>query len=593
MGILHLHTYKYLKRIAVAGVLLTLWGCEANRVNMRPALDHWTPVPAEEGVVVARIIDITDKTLPFNQLTLVPENVNASKEEKFERLLAVTPRPDTSSVFASSVPPGKYAINSVRTYFSSNQWWYDKAEWPEANLGTFEVKPGQITDLGTLVVYPKVNGERYNTIIFRLNDYPAVDALTTYLPFYKHNPEFTNTWDEDGLESDRLDTYIGAAQNPISFADTYTNAQGTTYFPSPLGIMMVRDNQGQWSLDAVETHYTLTAIAENSVGDLFVGSEEGQVFWRKQNSPWQEVFLAPGLNIEKLYFDNENEITAVASGIDSIEVYRGSVTDANFSWKKINAFNTSTGWENNPNDPDYPATSIPRAILKARFYEYDGESFLTLTSIKNAGDLIPNNTKNEYFQYDPSSWKVPKLDKQPQLSSVVQAGNQKLGIKQPGFWSFSQKPDYLRYDEATQSWSEMAKGVYCPAWGEEFDEKTHGDICRKETAPATSAKKTIKSFDLISVPWFIDSKTGVALVNFRKNNAWTGESSNTFKMVETNNGGASWSLTSRELPKPYCFDIVNDVQDTLLLSCNGATGDFYKSDDLGKSWKHVREHQNL
>ena len=65
------------------------------------------------------------------------------------------------------------------------------------------------------------------------------------------------------------------------------------------------------------------------------------------------------------------------------------------------------------------------------------------------------------------------------------------------------------------------------------------------------------------------------------------------KIVKTNDAGKTWRITDLELPSEFCTRLISKVKDSLLLSCNGTSSDFYESSDFGKSWQHVREHESF
>ena len=82
-------------------------------------------------------------------------------------------------------------------------------------------------------------------------------------------------------------------------------------------------------------------------------------------------------------------------------------------------------------------------------------------------------------------------------------------------------------------------------------------------------------------------------VSFSDYNFWSGKRSNEIKIVKTNDAGKTWRITDLELPSEFCTRLISKVKDSLLLSCNGTSSDFYESSDFGKSWQHVREHESF
>ncbi len=586
---------KFLARFKVPTAALCcafLLGCETSQVNMNDAITDSTPIAENEGLVVARIVDARQRSLPFNHLTLTPENVNAASDIKYERAVSSPPRTNASTVFASAIPAGKYAVSSVRSYYANSQYWYDFGARAETTMGTFEVRPGHITDLGTLVVYPKVNDDTYNTIVFRLPENNLGEILSIHYPFYTFNPHHLLTWDEDGRADDRLNTYISAAQNPVVFNDNLTTDSGHTYFLSQFGVLVERNPDGEWNLDAVDTHFGLKTIAENSRGDTAVGSEEGLIYWRQSGGEWKEASLDEHLIVNHLYFTDDDRIYAIASSATDLEIYRADASQEILDWELFNSHNSVSGWLTNPIPAEQIKSFKKRSIISSNFYELNGEFILTHRTTRNAGDLASYNVKTEYFRYDPETWDVEPLEKKPEMVEVLAAGSATLGINDPGFWSFQQKSNYFRYQSSDDAWVKIPTSITCPSWGEEFSPSLEG-ICRKSTKPESSSKKSTKGFDFLSVPWFEEDGHGVAIVKFSIGNFWAAQADVEVRILETEDGGLSWNITDRELPKPYCSSIVGTVSDVLLLSCNGATGDFYESTDRGETWNHVREHQNL
>ena len=63
--------------------------------------------------------------------------------------------------------------------------------------------------------------------------------------------------------------------------------------------------------------------------------------------------------------------------------------------------------------------------------------------------------------------------------------------------------------------------------------------------------------------------------------------------MHTYDGGTTWAKTEFSLPKDYCTTIISEFDEALLLSCNGASGDFYQSNDLGETWQQVRHQENF
>ena len=124
------------------------------------------------------------------------------------------------------------------------------------------------------------------------------------------------------------------------------------------------------------------------------------------------------------------------------------------------------------------------------------------------------------------------------------------------------------------------------------EELTTAETCgpSQSTGKPLAPKKT--RFTFRSVPWFYSESEALAIVTFTDRDFWSGETNYDVKILQTADGGQTWTDTGRSRPNEFCASVVTEVADRLLLSC-GNTGDFYESTDLGESWEHVRQHENF
>ena len=133
----------YPARLTLLGAIALLAAC-ASQVDLIEPLEATTVPAPNEGVVVARVINTTRYPAPLNQLTIAPQNVNASDEEKYQRLLSTESRLNGTSVFASPVAADNYTLTSLRAFHSNGEYYYQHFVPGGTDLGTFEVRPGQV-----------------------------------------------------------------------------------------------------------------------------------------------------------------------------------------------------------------------------------------------------------------------------------------------------------------------------------------------------------------------------------------------------------------------------------------------------------------
>ncbi|TQV71169.1 hypothetical protein FKG94_19980 [Exilibacterium tricleocarpae] len=567
--------------------LLLLGGC-AGQVNMLPTLSEQTRPQADQGVVVARVINASAYPLPFNQLTITPENLNESRQIKPERLVAPYPLVDSSSVFSAPVAAGSYSLSSIRAFYSNGDYWYSRFVSADARFGTFEVRPGQVTDLGTIIYYPKSQEDKYMDMLLRLPASEPGEVLAKYFPFYPVEPADILSWDSDDYDEERESLYVSAAQNPVTYDASYLAPDDSLYFLAKLGVIVKRTADGEWELDAVDTNLDLNAIAQNNNGDIVVGGGEGRLFWKPAGADWRDISLDHSYAIEELLF-NGNTIGVLARQRTKLSLMRADIATGPIQWQAVDHYTSLQGWHSMPAPEEgksrKKSPQRPRKIADATLSAIGDETYLTVRTLPARQDPVFTNSKPEVFGYRGDAWQVYVPENKPDVAAVVQAGAIKLGIKLASFWSWSGRPSYLKYVESSGQWEEIATYVL----------RCGGEISADGNCAV--GDKTIRgkrrSFSLRTVPWFKNDRQAIAAVAFSNVNPWSGERSVDTKLLATEDGGKSWSDTGHSLPKPYCYSFVPEVTDRLMVSCNGSSGDFYESLDNGASWEHVRQHENF
>lgn len=157
---------------------LLLTGC-ATDTNLLATLDTKTVLMPDQGIVVVRIVNATDYPLPMNQVTIAPDNLNESDKVKFDRLSALDVDLDGSTVFASPTKAGTYALSSIRAYHFRGDYYYSHFAATDAKFGTFQIKAGQVTDLGTIIYYHKPQEDKYLQMLVRAPETSTGEVLST------------------------------------------------------------------------------------------------------------------------------------------------------------------------------------------------------------------------------------------------------------------------------------------------------------------------------------------------------------------------------------------------------------------------------
>lgn len=577
--------YKKFISLSLLPALLFLAGCVPSSVNMKPPVTSETPLN-NDGVVVARVINAGGWMLPFNQLTITPKNINESKDNKYPRLTSLNDPDGTTSLFASAIPPGEYSVESVRSFFVIGDYFYSQWAPGGVDLGVFKVAPGKITDLGTFIYYRKVEGDKYSDRLIRVPQTNNQDMINQYRSFLKYSSADVLTWNEDGSDADRFSSYVSLSQNPTLFTERYISKNGSLFMLGKLGAVLERTVSGEWRQDALDTNADLNAIAQDAKGQLLVGGDQGALFFRGQDSKWQNLSLDVGTKIDSIQFIPTGEalIYTIQNGVGVI--LRGNPAKGKSAWKKHYSYVANKGWRDaneqalNTGEPEVKVVNNKQRIVSLRFETFLGRDYIRVATQQSGYD-------NEFNTLDQVDRKLFRIASDTQLTyeaemagkmdRITQAGNVSLGVKVAGFWSWTGKDGYFRYDSATNSWAEI---------------KTSVNNCTGVIAKNAKCKVNGKvlsrtsGFNFISTPVFVTAEKGYASVRpsllVNQNEPY---------MVVTDDGGKNWKKLSTEFPGKFCTDMVPEMTDRIMLYCAGVSGDFYESIDEGKTWKHVRQHQ--
>ncbi len=577
---------RLFRRLTFLSLVIAVWGCATSGVNMLPTLSEDVPLEPGQGIVVARVINASAYPLPFNQLTIAPENYNESSDIKLDRLLASLPALGGSTVFAAAVTEGNYALDSIRAYHTVYDGWYSRWVTSNAQFGTFPVRAGEVTDLGTIIYYRKVSGDRYNDTLERLPEFDGGEVLSKYFPFQRYQPDSILTWVDDGREDERYTAYSSMVQNPIEYTARYLAPDGMFYVLGRLGSILSRDVEGGWELDAVDTNLDLNTIAKNNRGDLIVGGEEGRLFLKRAGGEWQDISLESNFRVVELRFHDDNSVDMFAHTSDELYAYRADLQDSELRWYELNRFSSNGGWSKNP-EPDTATTSSgapasPERVVNVEFLDHGLDQYFMVYTTSSRGASPFFKTSDHLYRYDASGWDFTPVEDKLKIQTVLDAGAVQLGIKSPGFWSWTGKPEYYIFDEVLNDWQRIASYIT------ECADGSTGSDCLG-VAGSAAGKRT---FSFRAIPWFQSARDAIAVVTFSSTSFWSGETSYETKIVESSDGGRSWVLTERELPESYCSQIVPEIQDRLLVSCEGVSSDFYESTDRGESWEQTRFHEN-
>lgn len=591
-------------KITSAYILLSflalLSGC-AGDVNMLPTLTQKTKVSSNQGIVVVRIINASAYPLPFNQVTITPKNLNESKKIKASRLQAISAPTTNSTIFSAPATTGSYAFDSIRAFHTRGDYWYSRWAGADAKFGTFNVEPGKITDLGTIIYYPKPQEDKYLNTILRTPAREPAEVLSTYFPFYAFTPEQVINWTDDEYQEDRDALFNSVAQNPVTYNYNYLAPDNSLYLIGKLGVILKRTAEKEWRLDAVDTNLDLSAIVQSENGDLAVGGDEGIIYYKQQGGEWQNISLEKPLHVEELFFNEKGEIEVISRNETEVHVLEKQLTELHTSWQTKAIYSSVAGWKGASGEnlivsanKDQTAKSSKKKPKAKRIVSVvtNRESKTKTITIKQQSlrdNFAFATGEQTTFSFSPDSWQVSEFKSESNISRVFDAGTLKLGVEYAGFWSLTGRPTYYKKDLVSGDWQKISTTIQnCKA-----GYKILGKYCVALSNEKTRTKINHDRFTLTSIPWFSSNNEATAIASFSDYNFWSGKRSNETKIIKTKDGGKTWTVTQLALPNEYCTSLISKVKDSMLLSCNGVSSDFYESIDNGETWQHVKEQENF
>lgn len=581
----------------LALITMFLSGC-AGDVNMLPTLSKKSKISNEQGIVVVRVVNASSYPLPFNQVTITPKNVNESKKIKPSRLQAISSSTTNSTIFSAPVKGGSYALDSIRAFHIRGDYWYSRWAGADAKFGTFSVEPGKITDLGTIIYYPKPQEDKYLNTVLRTPETSPADVLTTYFPFYSFNENQVIQWTNDEFQDERDALFSSVAQNPVTFKMDYLAPDNSVYFIGKLGVILKRTQHKEWELDAIDTNLDLSAIVQSTSKELAVGGDEGVIFYKESEGEWQDISVAKTQKVEELYFNNKGALEAITREEDKLYIYEKQLSALDLPWSIKATFTSNQGWKDSEGKklltdvetkPKKKKASKAKRIVSVTTQRDDDKNIITLALQSMSSNFVFGGGDRVSYKFSPQTWQVSLYENDEKISRTFKAGATTLGIEYAGFWSLSGRPTYFKKDIATQEWKKIATAVKTCKEGY----TASGKVCIADDGKRATIKQTSDSFSFTSIPWFSSNTKATAIASFSDYNFWSGKRSNETKIIQTNDGGATWQVTDLSLPNKFCTQIVSKVKDSLLLSCNGVSSDFYESNDHGETWQHVREQENF
>ena len=233
-----------------AGLLLTVviggvTGCASPAVDAIDPVEK--PVADGSGIVIVSVSSNFQKAPFYNEGWIKPltedGKLDANKPGYVLRRSHGRFSRDTV-MMVGAVPAGKYVFSGlVEQRFNEGATAVSLTESIK-RLGTFEVFPGKVSDLGRLVVTPDGDNAMAGRSARQTSNVPLIRrAIPQYMQFI--NAGVVEGWTTPHQVDDQVED--NAIQHPAGFGYPVALADGRVAVPSRVGTVLVRDQAGHWT----------------------------------------------------------------------------------------------------------------------------------------------------------------------------------------------------------------------------------------------------------------------------------------------------------------------------------------------------------
>ncbi|MFA3791937.1 hypothetical protein AB6T38_12535 [Aliiglaciecola sp. SL4] len=293
-----------------------------------------------------------------------------------------------SQLFAGSMPEGQYLIASLYSFYSDGNMssWLSMPVY--ASAGTFNVKAGEFTNLGSLVFQPLLNIKETSfwsnrssskAYVTRLSDTENLENfIIEHFPNLASSVNFAQPlgWEEDKFAQFRDKLSRLSRNNAYGSQALILQEHRQRAVASKFGQLHVVNNDNSWSQINLPTNGQLTSVIELN-GKILVGSERGQVFVSDSlQGSWTAT--QPVSATESIIWFGKAKDTLFAVTASAKKHFFYSINKEDLSWHHIGDFERK-----NPNDfwvqngglfPILTAEGQLRVLNDNKLYDFDANT---------------------------------------------------------------------------------------------------------------------------------------------------------------------------------------------------------------------------
>ncbi|MDO6694135.1 hypothetical protein Q4574_12655 [Aliiglaciecola sp. 3_MG-2023] len=496
------------KLILIFVISAFLNGCATYEINSTH-LDNSQPLAQNHGVVALQVINNTARLAPLHPgwtevIAIRMDNHEQIKQAAIEEAKAkaaaknkafnadevewdpeaYTFSPNSqgvvdSQLFAGSMPEGEYLIASLYSFYSDGNMssWLTMPVY--ASAGTFKVKAGEFTNLGSLVFQPLLNIKETSfwsnrssskAYVTRISEAENLqDFIIEHFPNLASSVNFNQSlgWEDDKFVELRNKLSALSRNNAYGSQALILQEHNKRAVAAKFGQLHVVNSDDSWTQIDLPTNGQLTSVLELD-GKILVGSERGQVFISDSlQGDWTAT--QPVSAAESIIWFGKAEETLFAATASAKSHFFYTINKDDLSWQRIGNFERK-----NPND----------------FWVQNGGLFPILTA--NGQLRVLNDNKLYDFTIESKQWTSVKSSPMVQVSQLANGVLVGLEVSQwDGVGDQAVSFDY------GQSWTSLSRSL--KAFGDNTTDRSLPIVLGDKTLITLGrVDKTVKQLQIIS-----------------------------------------------------------------------------------------------